>query len=244
VLQEKGIDTRCLISDSSRPTTAKTRIMAQMGLRFPQQVARLDTLSREAVSAAVEREAKALIEREIGQANAVLVSDYHGGFLTPALVECVRAIGRAAGVLLTADAQDSLEKYTEFGLVKCNADDAGNYLGRELHTDTEFAQAAQELCHRLKLTGGMVITRGPDGATVATADGQVTDCPAPAVTDVYDTVGAGDTAIAVLTLTAAAGATYPDATTLANYASGLVVRRVGNYAPSADELLWALETWG
>jgi bifunctional ADP-heptose synthase (sugar kinase/adenylyltransferase) len=56
-------------------------------------------------------------------------------------------------------------------------------------------------------------------------------------------VGAGDTAIAVLTLGVAAGASYADAAMLANYASGLVVRRVGNYAPTPDELTWALETW-
>jgi bifunctional ADP-heptose synthase (sugar kinase/adenylyltransferase) len=87
----------------------------------------------------------------------------------------------------------------------------------------------------------MVITRGAEGATVATPDGRAERCPAPAVSDVYDTVGAGDTAIAVLTLAIAAGATLIDAATLANTASGLVVRRVGNYAPTPDELLQAIE---
>jgi bifunctional ADP-heptose synthase (sugar kinase/adenylyltransferase) len=46
-----------------------------------------------------------------------------------------------------------------------------------------------------------------------------------------------------MTLAAAAGAPYPEAIMLANYASGLVVRRVGNYAPAPDELAWALDTW-
>ena len=69
-------------------------------------------------------------------------------------------------------------------------------------------------------------------------------CPAPAVTDVYDTVGAGDTTIALITLAVAAGASLADATSLANYASGLVVRRVGNYAPTPAELIEALEDWG
>jgi bifunctional ADP-heptose synthase (sugar kinase/adenylyltransferase) len=68
-------------------------------------------------------------------------------------------------------------------------------------------------------------------------------CPAPVTTDVYDTVGAGDTAIAVITLAVAAGATLVDAAILANYASGLVVRRVGNYAPTPDELAQAVEAW-
>ncbi|MEO8610454.1 MAG: bifunctional ADP-heptose synthase [Chloroflexota bacterium] len=243
VLQARNIDTKCLITDSGRPTTVKTRIMAQMGLRFPQQVARLDTLSREPISDAVERQIRGMIDHEIGGVQAVLLSDYHTGLLTPSLVSTIRKLATASGALLTADAQGKLEKYVGFGVVKCNADEARDYLRRDLHSDDDFAKAALELCETLKLTGSMVITRGADGATVATCDGQAIRCPAPAVTDVYDTVGAGDTAIAVLTLAVTAGASYTNATTLANYASGLVVRRVGNYAPTPEELAWALENW-
>jgi rfaE bifunctional protein kinase chain/domain len=242
VLQARGIETNCLVVDSGRPTTVKTRVMAQMGLRFPQQVARIDTLSRQPVSAAVERQVRAAIDKEIGSASAVLLSDYHTGLLTPSLVSTIRKL--AKDVLLTADAQGSLDKYAGFALVKCNADDARDYLRRELRGDAAFAEAATELCQKLKLTGSMVITRGADGATVATVDGKTAHCPAPAVSDVFDVVGAGDTSIAVMTLALAAGATYTEAVTLANYASGLVVRRVGNYTPTPDELAWALETWG
>jgi len=243
VLQARNIDTKCLITDSGRPTTVKTRIMAQMGLRFPQQVARLDTLSREPISDAVERQVRGIIDQEIVAAQAILLSDYHTGLLTPSLVATIRKLAATRGTLLTADAQGELDKYAGFGVVKCNADEARDYLRRDLRSDEHFAAAALELCDTLKLTGSMVITRGADGATVATCDGQAIRCPAPAVTDVYDTVGAGDTAIAVLTLAVTAGASYTDATTLANYASGLVVRRVGNYTPTPDELAWALENW-
>ncbi|MBZ0279843.1 MAG: ribokinase [Anaerolineae bacterium] len=243
VLQARGIDTNYLITDSARPTTVKTRIMAQMGLRFPQQVARLDTLSREPVTSAVEHQVRSVIDREIKSVQAVLVSDYHTGLLTPALVSSLRKLGTAGNVLLMADAQGELDKYAGFTLVKCNADEARDDLRRDLKSDDDFGAAALELCNRLKLTGGMVITRGADGATVGTAEGQSIHCPAPAVSDVYDTVGAGDTTIAVLTLAVAAGASYTEATTLANYASGLVVRRVGNYTPTPEELTWALNNY-
>lgn len=244
VLQARGIDTRHLVVDSGRPTTVKTRILAQMGLRFPQQVARLDVLSREPLAAAVERQVRAAIDQQIGAVEAVLLSDYHVGLLKPGLVASIRKLALAAGALLAADAQGELDKYAGFAVVKCNADEARSYLRRDLRGDGDFADAAQTLCRALKLTGGMVITRGADGATVATAGGQAAHCPAPAVTDVFDVVGAGDTAIAVITLAAAAGAPYVTAAALANYASGLVVRRVGNYAPTPAELRWAVETWG
>jgi rfaE bifunctional protein kinase chain/domain len=241
LLQAYGIEANALVTDPARPTTVKLRVMAQMGLRFPQQVARLDTVSRDPINGGIGARVRALIEQHISGASAVLVSDYHAGLLTQALIDAVRV--QAGSVLLTADAQGELDKYHHFGLVKCNADDARDYLRRSIAGDDAFGEAAHDLCQRLELSGAMVITRGPEGATIATADGTVHHCPSPAVSDVYDVVGAGDTAIAVMTLAAAAGAPYAQAVTLANYASGLVVRRVGNYAPTADELAWALDTW-
>src|SRR4051794_22232943 len=55
VLRARGIGISPLLAVEGRPTTVKTRVMAHMGLRFPQQVARLDKLSREPISAEVER---------------------------------------------------------------------------------------------------------------------------------------------------------------------------------------------
>jgi rfaE bifunctional protein kinase chain/domain len=240
VLQGRGIGTDDLVVDSTRPTTVKTRILAQMGLRFPQQVARLDKLSRQPIGALIEGRACEILEKACVSADALLLSDYQGGLLTPRLVDKARALG--SNLLLSADAQGQFEKYVRFGVVKCNADEARTFLRRPLHSDDDYAAAARDLCAHLRLTVGMVITRGAEGATVATPDGRAERCPAPAVSDVYDTVGAGDTAIAVLTLAIAAGTALRDAATLANAASGLVVRRVGNYAPTAAELLSALES--
>ncbi|MBC7871859.1 MAG: ribokinase [Chitinophagaceae bacterium] len=243
-LQTAGIDTVGIVVDPSRPTTVKTRIMAQMGLRFPQQVARLDTLSREPMNPFVETQILANITQALGNCDAILLSDYHIGLLTPELIAAIHTKAREFGLMLTADAQGELKKYARFNLVKCNADEASAYLRRSLTTDADFAAAALDLCQRLTLTGGMFITRGGDGITFATADDQSAHVPAPAVTDVYDTVGAGDTTIAVLTLAAAAGIAYQQAAVLANVASGLVVRRVGNYAPSPEELTEAIRDWG
>ena len=239
LLGAQGIDCAALVSEAARATTVKQRIMARMGLRYPQQLARIDTISRAPLAAASERQLRAHLQQHCRTVDAVLVSDYRVGLLTPALVAALRCAGAP---LLAADAQGELDKYHDFGLVKCNAEDAGNWLGRTLATDADFAAAARELCATLRLTGAMVITRGPQGATLAAADGALQHCPAPVVSDVYDVTGAGDTAIAVMTLAAAAGAPWPTAVALANSASGLVVRRVGNYAPAAEELRAALES--
>lgn len=238
VLRGRGIDAD-LVMDA-RATTVKTRVMAQMGLRFPQQVARLDRLTRESISPATEGVLIGRLTEWMLGANALLISDYHVGLLTPTLVDVARAEAKAARIPLTADAQGDLDKYAGFAVVKCNADEAQSYLRHDLYGDDDFGAAAIELRQKLQLTAGMVITRGAEGATVASADDTSIHCPSPAITDVYDTVGAGDTAIAVITLALAAGGTLVDAATLANYASGLVVRRVGNYAPTQAELAAAV----
>jgi rfaE bifunctional protein kinase chain/domain len=237
-LQDRGIDAAALVTCADRPTTLKTRLLAQMGLRFPQQVARIDTLSRTPILPETEQAILAHIRAELPTVQAVLFSDYQSGMLTPSLVTAVR--NDAGDKLLTADAQGALEKYHGWHVVKCNADDARDYLRRDLQTDAEFAAAAHALCQQLQLTGAMVITRGAAGATLAQADGTIQHCPAPAVSDVFDTVGAGDTAIAVLTLALLAGAAFGDAVMLANVASGIVVRHVGNYTPTPQELQAAL----
>lgn len=249
VLSEHGIDAAAVITDPARVTTVKTRLMAQMGFRFPQQVARLDRVNREPIAPDIGGQLAGIALAKADRIDALLFSDYHAGLLTADLVKALTDGLRSArpDIILTADAQGELAKYAGLTLVKCNADDARAYLQRDLHSDDDFAEAARTLCAELRLTGGMVITRGADGATLATADSSADSSahvPAPSVMDVYDTVGAGDTAIAVMTLALVAGASYPDAVLLANYASGLVVRRVGNYAPTPEELSRAVAMWG
>ena len=240
VLSSRGIEVAHLISCSNRPTTVKSRIMAQMGLRFPQQVARIDTLSREPVAPEVERRLLTLVSQHIQSVDAVLLSDYHIGLLSPTLIQAVKELANEQRVLLAVDTQGRLNQYHGFDLVKCNADDAATYLRRALIDDDAFGNAASELLLSLQLNGAMVITRGKDGATLASREG-VTHLPVPEVSDVFDTVGAGDTSIAVLTLAVAAGISYVDAVLLANYASGIVVQHVGNYTPSPDEIRQVIE---
>lgn len=239
-LAEYGISPQHLVACINRPTTVKTRIMAQMGLRFPQQLARVDTLSRVPISVEIEAQIVEIVRKRISKVQAVLFSDYHTGLLTPNLIQQVRELAASAGVMLTSDTQGQLQHYTGLHLVKCNADDAAAYLGKNLVTDDDFAAAARQLHDALHLNGAMVITRGAQGATLATSSDDAAHCPAFKVRDVYDTVGAGDTAIAVMTLALVAGATAYNAVMLANAASGVVVQRVGNYAPTPDELTAAL----
>ena len=235
ILVERGIDASGIIGLADRATTVKTRVLAQMGLRFPQQVTRIDTLSRRPVDDETESRVIDFIGERLADVDAALLSHYDGGLLSPALAQRVRALCAAQGLLLTADVQGNFEAFSGLDVIKCNADDARRYLNRELTTDEDFSEAARQLRDQLGARRAAIITRGADGATLA-AKAESAHCPAPSVSDVFDTVGAGDTAIATLTLALSVGAGAAVAVRLANIASGIVVRHFGNYQPSPDEV--------
>ncbi|MDE2951877.1 MAG: PfkB family carbohydrate kinase [Chloroflexota bacterium] len=240
VLNDQGIDWAGVLTCTDRPTTVKTRIMAQMGLRFPQQVTRIDTISRDPIDEATEAKIVGFLGDNISSLDAALLSQYHGGLLTAALVKRIRDLCRRHSVLLTADVQGKFARFAGVDVVKCNAADAERQLNRELATDEDFRAAALSLHEEFSVKHATIVTMGNRGAALATDDG-ATICPSPQVSDVFDTVGAGDTAIAVITLSLAAGLDAEDSVLLANYASGVVVRHLGNYAPSPEELSGSID---
>ena len=197
LLVDQGIEADGILRRADRPTTVKTRILAQMGLRFPQQVTRIDTLTRQPNRRGDGIAGGRFRQRKLADVDAVLLSHYHGGLLTPSLVRRIRDLCAAYGVLQAADVQGNFDVFSQLDVIKCNAEDAQRYLNRQLASDEDFSQAALQLHDRLGIRRATIITRGAAGATLA-ANGETTHCPAPSVSDVYDTVGAGDTAIATL----------------------------------------------
>ena len=80
-----------------------------------------------------------------------------------------------------------------------------------------------------------MITLGEHGMLLFEGDAPASHTPTRAK-DVFDVSGAGDTAIAVLTLSLAAGATAAEAAELANRASGIAVGKLGTATVTAAEL--------
>lgn len=234
-LHQMGVDSRGLVQ-TNRPTPVKTRVLAQMGLRFPQQVARIDSLPPATLAAEVRAALMQRVQTLAPQVGALLFSDYRGGVLTAEWVQAVRAAHPAH--LLTADTQGNLGFYAGFDLVKCNAEELSAVIGYMPSDEAAYAAALAQLATMHQL-GAVVVTRGAEGASLYTA-GQYQRIAAPRIRDVFDTVGAGDTFIAVATLARLAGAEWAQAVALANVASGIVIQHVGNYTPTPDELIAAL----
>jgi rfaE bifunctional protein kinase chain/domain len=126
--------------------------------------------------------------------------------------------------------------------VKCNQREAEAVLGRSLASEHDFQQAQRQLLDELGVRA-ILITRGPDGVSLLGREQPYTHIPAANVSEVFDVTGAGDTVIAVATLAMAAGLGLLSAALLANYAAGLVVRKLGNATAAPEELAWAIENW-
>lgn len=238
-LQAAGIDPAGVVVDSSRPTTTKTRLVAESALRAPQHLARIDSIERRSLDTPAEAVLLERLEALAPGCDAVLVSHYRSGVVTPAVADRVRQLARQHRLITVADAQADLARFAGFDLVKCNRAEAESELGQALAGEADFERALAHLLPRLGVEH-LVVTRGSEGMSSLQRGRTVAHSPAVPVGDVYDVVGAGDTVVAVLALALAAGVSLGIAAHLANAAAGLVVRRLGNAVVRPAELVEAL----
>jgi len=231
LMQAQGVDTGGIVIDRGRPTTTKTRMVAEGQYNtFPQQVARSDRQERAPVKPPIAQNLMSYV-REIGpEVDAVLLSDYRSGVLVPGVV----AAARDANALSTVDSQGALANFDGLTLIKCNQAEAEKYLDRSLQSRDEREEPLLELRRRLHCAQ-LVVTLGPEGAALA-IDGDYREIPSFSRRQVFDVTGAGDTVIAVMTGALAAGATPLQALELSQVAAGIVIGKWGNAQASADEI--------
>lgn len=238
-LAEAGISQAGVVEDESRPTTTKTRLVAESALRVPQHLARIDHIERRPLNGAAEAALLARLEALAPGCDAILVSHYRSGVATPAVVDRARLLARRHGLVAAADAQADLTRFSAFDLVKCNRAEAEEALGQALDGPSDFERALVRLSSLLDVEH-LVVTRGSDGMSTVQRDRAVSHSPAMPVGEVYDVVGAGDTVVAVLTLALAARIPIEVAAHLANAAASLVVRKLGNALVTPQELIETL----
>ncbi len=240
LLVARGVDVSGLIIDQQRPTTTKTRIVAEAEHIFPQQVARVDRQDRTPIYGQVEQQTINYINLMASQVDAILFSDYKTGVVNQNIIEAGVKAGKAAGKLITVDSQGGLDKFKGCTLVKCNDNEASDYLRRNLHSNADFETALRQL--KSDLTAQMVVlTRGGDGISCLDAEDNLYHLPAFNRSEVFDVTGAGDTVISLLTLGLVAGASLLEASQMANAAAGVVIRKQGNATIQLDELRLELE---
>jgi rfaE bifunctional protein kinase chain/domain len=240
MLTARGVDVAGLVVDPQRPTTTKTRIVAQSESQFPQQMARIDRVDRSPLSQPTEQAVISYLRLVAPHVDAILFSDYKCGVVNEAVIAAALEAGGTANKLITVDSQGDLTKFKGATLVKCNQQEAENFLRRELRSNEDYETALRSLQEELA-TRSVIITRGGEGMSLLDFEGCYYHAQATTRSEVFDVTGAGDTVIAVLTLALLAGAPVLDAAHLANCAAQVVVRKYGNATIQLDELKQELD---
>lgn len=240
----RGVDTKGVVRPAGYRTPTKTRVLAGGIHSAKQQIVRID---REPVHAppgdVAERVAEALLGALDG-ADAVLLSDYGYGLVTPALAGAVsaRLSGRAGAkrppVLI--DSRYNLGAYRGLSACTPNQPEVEQLLGTTIGDDGEaLEKAGRTLLRRLRMQAA-VVTRGSRGMALFQPSVPTVHIPIFGTDEVADVTGAGDTVMAVMALALAAGATFHEAALLANHAGGLVVMKRGTATVSPAELREAI----
>jgi rfaE bifunctional protein kinase chain/domain len=230
LLSEQGINRGGLVVEASRPTTVKTRIIAHS-----QQVVRFDRESRDPISTQSQEQLIDYIDTHWGRVDGVIIADYGKGLIIPDLMDFIMNKKRSDGKLVAVDPKvNNFAFYKGATILTPNRYEAEAAAGKEIRDEASLMEVGNQLLERFA-SQAILITRGEEGMALFERDGLVTAIPTVAK-EVYDVTGAGDTVISALTLTLAAGSTFPEAAVLANYAAGIVVGKVGTATVTPEEL--------
>ncbi len=240
ILSGKGVDISGLVTDASRPTTAKTRIIAGGRATVSQQIVRVDKEDRSPLTADIMSELRERIFAEIEGLDGMVLSDYGGAVIPSALANEVIEACKKQGVSTIVDSRYSIRRFVGVDYVKQNDAELADAMGEEL-TDEDSLRAAGERLRAELSAKGVLVTRGEKGMTLCLENGRAVDIPVVDKSEVFDVSGAGDTCVAAFILAIAAGASPEDAARLSNVASGVAVRKMGTATVSAEELRAAAE---
>jgi rfaE bifunctional protein kinase chain/domain len=228
--RDVGVNVAGLVVDADRPTTSKTRVIAHS-----QQVVRADRESRAAINPEIEDRLLNIFRLELESADAVVVSDYGKGLLTPALLSGALTAARQRGLPVCLDPKmRNFVHYQPVTVITPNSQEAAEAAGIAIEDEESLTEAGRKLLASIECRA-VLVTRGEEGMTLFN-EGGVTHIPTVA-REVYDVTGAGDTVIATLALAIASGASLEEAAVLANHAAGVVVAKVGTASVTREELL-------
>jgi D-glycero-beta-D-manno-heptose-7-phosphate kinase len=237
------IDIRNVVTHRSLTTPTKTRILAGGVHSAKQQVVRVDRTTPAPVPEQVRTAIARRLSTALGRSDALLVSDYGSGLVTPALVRTAQRTLKGPGSHqppVLVDSRYSLLKYRGMTMCTPNESEVEALLGVRIGENSRVLERAGRTLLARTGAGGVLITRGSRGMALFEPDRPTVHISIFGSDQIADVTGAGDTVIATMTLALAAGGTAEEAARLANYTGRLVVMKRGTATVTADELKQAI----
>ena len=221
LINEMGISDEGIFVDDGRPTTAKTRVIADN-----QHVVRIDKESKLYLRREMQAKLFDFFKSRIEEFDGIILQDYNKGVLTPSLIEKIIELANKKKKLVTVDPKfNNFFAYKNVTVFKPNRKEAEDVLGSKIKSDDDISSVGKKLLEKLNAEN-VLLTLGESGIAVFKNGSAEKRMPTKA-RKVADVSGAGDTVISTLTMALAAEADIFEASYLANYAGGLVCEEVG-----------------
>lgn len=230
IAKRSGIDTTGIYIDNQRPTTVKTRIIANN-----QHVVRVDREVREPIS---EEATFFIIERiaEAKDLDGIIFQDYNKGTITTKLIHRLISLANEKEIPTFVDPKfENFFEYRNTTVFKPNRKEAQQALNMKIKTREQIIDVGIELLRRLN-TKAVLLTLGSDGMALFESEDEVSFVPTRA-RKVADVSGAGDTTIATFAAIYSTGASMKESATIANYAAGAVCEEPGVVPITINKLL-------
>jgi len=243
LLTDHHINLDCLQEDPAYQTIVKTRIIAGH-----QQIVRVDREKKTALTPLQMDRALRQIGELLPSLDAIIFEDYGKGLIQQELVDRVIDVAKEEEIVITVDPNPHNRlAWHSVTAVTPNRSEAFASAGRPwsepvdpVEKDSALFEVGRILLENW-VTENLLITLGEQGMMLFRAGEQPFHIPTRAQ-EVYDVSGAGDTAIALLTLALSAGATAAEAADISNHASGIVVGKLGTATVTPVELITSFET--
>jgi len=221
-----------LLGDASRPTTRKVRFVSD---HHSTHLLRADWELAAPLRPDIEQALIRACLLALPRADAVILSDYAKGSLSPTVIRAVIDKARELGKPVIVDPKGSdFTIYRGATLITPNRKELADATRCTAKGDADVAAAAEQLAATVGIDG-VLVTRSEEGMTLYTSRDGALHVPAYPV-KVRDVSGAGDTVAAVMAVMLAAGGDFESATRAANAAAAVVVGKRGTSTASTAEL--------
>lgn len=225
-----SVSTDSIAFDANFTTTTKCRVLAGQHYAARQQVIRIDYENSGAIGEVTSKALRDHLASAGASADAIVVSDYGCGVVTPMLFEQAKAIATKREIPLIVDSRFSLGEFSGATSATPNQDEVEQILG-----DGFTESDCEKLCETLGLEA-LLVTRGNKGMLLIEPGNSPFSIDAIGSSEPVDVTGAGDTVIAAYALGLASGLSFAEAARIANHAGSIVVMKKGTATVSADEL--------
>ncbi len=213
-----------IITDKSRPTTCKTRVMSDS-----HHLIRIDSESKNDIDKKIENQIIEKLYSINSEIEYIILQDYNKGVLTKSLIK--RVIDYAAKHNKKILVDPKFENFFEFKetfIFKPNKKEIEDAFGRKSKSPDDLDDMVVHLLDKLKCKN-VVLTLGEQGMRKYNmVKGKVQiDAIKTRARKVADVSGAGDTVISTIAFCLTGGANVHEAVLISNIAAGLVVEEVG-----------------